>query len=48
MTRGMKGCYVFCTDRHLRHLRDQCSECLSRLLAVNTAPLMAAEDPLED
>jgi len=44
MTRGMKGCYVFCADRELaKHLRDRVSQSL--LLNETNAPLaMVAED----
>ena len=47
MTRGMKGCYVFCTDRALAdHLRSRLPEV--RYSPEPTAPLIAAEEPLED
>ncbi|MDA3936891.1 MAG: DUF2075 domain-containing protein, partial [Actinomycetota bacterium] len=44
MTRGLKGCYVFCTDKALaEHLRSLAP---SSYATTNLAP-MAAEDPLE-
>lgn len=47
MTRGMKGCYVFCTDSSLAdHLRS-----LIPSIAYTPKPVqlpLAAEEPLED
>ena len=51
MTRGMKGCYVFCTDRALaEHLRAKMPSAASRgvYTVTPTAVPMAAEDPLGD
>ncbi|HAL30683.1 MAG TPA: ATP-binding protein [Coriobacteriia bacterium] len=46
MTRGMKGCYVFCTDPALAdYLRSRVPK--GSYALTPTAPPLAAEDPLE-
>lgn len=46
MTRGMRGCYVFCTDPALAdHLRSRMPR--GSYALTPTAPPLAAEDPLE-
>ncbi len=51
MTRGMKGCYVYCTDAPLRqHLREQLAMATARSAYAPSErrPLfLAADDPLE-
>lgn len=46
MTRGMRGCYVFCTDSVLAdHLRTRIP--MSKYTSAPTIAPMAAEDPME-
>lgn len=47
MTRDMRGCYMFCTDKALaEHFRNRMPD--ASYLAAETAPPIAAEDSLED